>query len=231
MVASTPSPSPPASSKARATADSLTPNSRSTCRPGGCVRASSSRIGSLASAFGQSRRSSPGGPGRTTTTQPVGARKTSPGAVPARPIETAGAGLVACFVTPEAKSPYGLRSRSATAREIDSISCSSASSTTSSSPAARATTSTVRSSCVGPRPPETRHASASNPSRRAVSSSSGESPTIVIRAGSRPFFSASAARNGPFRSVRSPRTSSLPVTTTSARGRSLTREGESSAAV
>ena len=101
-------------------------------------------------AFGQSRRSSLGGPGRTTTTQPVGARKTSPGAVPASPIETAGTGRVACFVTPGAKSAYGLRSRSATPREIASISCSSASSTTSSSPAARASSSTVRSSCVGP---------------------------------------------------------------------------------
>ena len=40
-------------------------------------------------------------------------------------METAGAGRVACFVTPAAKSPYGRRKRSATAREIDSISRSS----------------------------------------------------------------------------------------------------------
>ena len=52
---------------------------------------------------------------------------------------------------------------------------------------------------VGPRPSES-----------AASSSSGRSPTIVILAGSRPSNSACAARNGPFRSVRSPRTSSLP---------------------
>ena len=89
MVASTPSPSPPESSSALATADSLSPNSRSTRLPGGWVRRSSPRIGGLASAFGQSRRSSAGGPGRMTTTQPLGARRTSPGAVPARPIDTA----------------------------------------------------------------------------------------------------------------------------------------------
>jgi hypothetical protein len=40
----------------------------------------------------------------------------------------------------------------------------------------------------------------------------------TIRAGSIPRRSSSAARNGPFRSRRSPRTSSLPVTTTNARG-------------
>ena len=57
------------------------------------------------------------------------------------------------------------------------------------------------------------------PSESAASSSSGRSPTIVILAGSRPSPSACAARNGPFRSVRSPRTSSLPVTTIAARGR------------
>ena len=53
---------------------------------------SSSRIGSLSSAFGHSRRSSLGGPGRMTTTQPVGAFRTSPGAVPARPSERAETG-------------------------------------------------------------------------------------------------------------------------------------------
>ena len=78
---------------------------------------------------------------------------TSPGAVPARPSDTAPAGSVACFVTPVVKSEYGRPSRSAIRREIASISRSSASSTTSSRPAARATISTVRSSCVGPRPP------------------------------------------------------------------------------
>ena len=48
----------------------------------------------------------------------------------------------------------------------------------------------------------------------------GASPTIVIRAGSSPSESSGCARNGPLRSVRSPRTSSLPVTTMAARGAS-----------
>ena len=57
------------------------------------------------------------------------------------------------------------------------------------------------------------------PRASAASSSPGASPTIAIRAGSSPSASSSRARNGPFRSVRSPRTSSLPVTTIAARGR------------
>ena len=56
-----------------------------------------------------------------------------------------------------------------------------------------------------------REARARDPRRR--------SPTITIRAGSRPSRTASAARNGPLRSWRSPRTSSVPVTTMAARGR------------
>src|SRR5262249_12000040 len=133
--------------------------------------------------------------------------------------EIAPSGSVACLRTPSSKSAYGRRNRSATARETAPISAWRPSSSTSLRPATPATTSTVRSSWVGPRPPETTQRSASSPSRSAASSSSGRSPTIVIRAGSSPSDSASPARNGPFRSVRSPRTSSLPVTTIAARGR------------
>ena len=96
-------------------------------------------------------------------------------------------------------------------------------------PATRATSSTVRSSCVGPSPPETRQRSAANASRNACSRSSTASPTIAIDAGSRPRRTASAARNGPFRSWRSPRTSSEPVTTIAARGRLKRWPGRSSA--
>ena len=67
IVASTPSRSPPASASARATADSLAPKKRSTRRPGGGARASRARIGSVSSARGHSRCSSPGGPGSTTS--------------------------------------------------------------------------------------------------------------------------------------------------------------------
>jgi len=49
------------------------------------------------------------------------------------------------------------------------------------------------------------------------------SPTIEIRAGSTPRRRSSEARKGPFKSVRSPRTSSLPVTTMKARWGAITR--------
>jgi hypothetical protein len=104
IVSSTPSPSPPASAKARATADSLTPKKRSSRRPGGLVRASSARKASVSSAFGHSRCSSNGGPGRITTRRPPARGTSSPGAVPASPIDAAPSGIVACFVTPGAKS-------------------------------------------------------------------------------------------------------------------------------
>ena len=96
----------------------------------------------------------------------VPASSTSPGAVPASPSETAPSGSVACLRTPVSKSAYGRRSRSANALEIRSISAFSPSSTRSGRPAARATSSTVRSSCVGPRPPETTHRSARSPSTK-----------------------------------------------------------------
>ena len=142
--------------------------------------------GSVSSALGQSRCSSDGGPGRTTTA-PWPVSSTIPGAVPARPSEIAPAGKVACLRTPGSKSAYGRGSaaRRPCARRAPISSCSPSSST-SSRPAAFATSSTVRSSCVGPSPPETRHRSARRPSARAASISSGRSPTIVILAGSRP---------------------------------------------
>ena len=52
----------------------------------------------------------------------------------------------------------------------------------------------------------------------AASRSDGSSPTIVIRAGSRPSRVSSSARKGPFESRRPPRISSLPVTRTVDRG-------------
>ena len=55
--------------------------------------------GADSTARGQSRCSSPGGPGRTTTTQ-LPASSTTPGAVPAIPSEIAPSGSVACLRTP-----------------------------------------------------------------------------------------------------------------------------------
>ena len=150
------------------------------------------------------------------------------GAVPARPREIPPSGSVACLRTPVANSVYERPRRVANACEISPIRRSSSSSRTSGRPATRATSSTVRSSCVGPRPPETRQRSASKPWANALSRSSTRSPTIAIRTGSRPSRTASAARNGPLRSWRSPRTSSEPVTTIAACGRVKTLPGRSS---
>ena len=115
---------------------------------------------------------------------------TNPGAVPARPMEIAPSGSVACFRTPCAKSAYGLPRRSANDRETASISASRPLSTT-------------RLDVGGPcdhlhravvvcrsQPPGHDAEVGRNASRRAASSSRGASPTIVMRAGSRP----SAAR-------------------------------------
>ena len=73
---------------------------------------------------------------------------------------SAPSGIVACLRTPASKSAYGRPSRSAKAREMAPICSCSSSSTRSPTPAARATSSTVRSSCVGPSPPETTQRSA-----------------------------------------------------------------------
>ncbi len=106
IVASTPSPSPPASSSAWATADSGVPKNRSVLRPRPGARSSTRRTGSDSSARGHSLRSSRGGPGSTTTTQPSDS-STTPGAVPASPSDSAPAGSVACLRTPVTNSAYG----------------------------------------------------------------------------------------------------------------------------
>ena len=160
-----------------------------------------------------------GGPGRTTTA-PWPVSSTIPGAVPARPSEIA-PGRQGRLLA-HARLEVGVRPVQPLGdlpRDAADLARAAPRRARARGPPPCATSSTVRSSCVGPSPPETRQRSAASPSASAASSSSGRSPTIVIRAGSRPSASAWAARNGPFRSVRSPRTSSLPVTTIAARGR------------
>ena len=103
---------------------------------------------------------------------------------------------------------YGRRSRCATCRVHVSMRFSSPLCRTSGRPAARASSSTVRSSCVGPRPPEMTSRSCSSPSRSARSSPSAPSPTMRTSSGSSPSETSDRARYGPLRSVRSPRTSS-----------------------
>ena len=183
------------------------------------------RTGAVSSARGHRRRSSRGGPGQHDDDGAV--RLEHEAGSSSRQAERERS-LWQCRLLRDACRELVVRRpmRSANAREIASISRSRLSSTTSARPATRATISTVRSSWVGPRPPETRQRSAVNPSASARSRSSGRSPTMVIRSGSSPRRSASDARNGPLRSVRSPRTSSLPVTTTAARGRAFVKRGK-----
>ena len=78
IVASTPSPSPPARSSACATADSGVPKNRSARRSLAGARSRTRRTGSVSSARGQRRCSSRGGPGRTTTAHEPASR-TMPG--------------------------------------------------------------------------------------------------------------------------------------------------------
>ena len=142
------------------------------------------------------------------------------GAVPASPSETAPSGSDACLRTPAAKSAYGRRSRSATPRETPSISrCELLVDAQRRGRSPRASSSTVRSSCVGPRPPERMQRSAAEPSRerrrellRAVAD---DDDPRRLEAEARQLLRRGTARS---RSRRSPRTSSLPVTTTTARG-------------
>ena len=152
IVTSSPSPSPPASWNACATCDSPGPKKRSVRRSGGVPPSSTRRTSAVSSARGQSRCSSAGGPGRTTTGVPP-ASTTSPGAVPARPSTVEGSGTVACFVTPVARSP---RTAASSARRPAARRPRSAPPAPrrpgAPRPATFATTSTVRSSWVGPRP-------------------------------------------------------------------------------
>ena len=125
-------------------------------------------------------------------------------------------------VTPSAKSAYGRLSRSAT--------CARRPRSAPRAPRRRACPSPAtfasdldRAVVVGR--PEPAGASRRGPLRRRPRATRGlelardRRRRSWIRAGSTPSASSERARKGPFRSVRSPRTSSLPVTTMTARGR------------
>ena len=131
------------------------PKNRSTRRTGGRARASTRRTGSVSSAarpepLQLARRPRKHDDRRARRLEHEAGRRAR------EPEDVAPSGSVACFVTPCAKSAYGRFSRSATRARSPSISASSSASTTSSRPGGPATSSTVRSSCVGPSPPETR---------------------------------------------------------------------------
>ena len=155
--------------------------------------------------------------------------------MPTRPIGSAVGGRVACLRTPSAKSAYGRSSRSATARERASISRSSSGVDDEVEPGRGGE---QLDGAVVVRRPEAARDDAEvglQPLAERGCELAGVSPTIEIRAGSRPSERSSRARNGPFRSVRSPRTSSLPVTTIAARGplgaRACVSAGEAGRAV
>ena len=149
---------------------------------------------------------------------PCRARSRAPfprGRATARPREAS----PACAL-PSGTSPYGRPSRSAIVREMVPICRSSSSSTASGGRRTRATSSTVRSSCVGPRPPETRQRSAANASRNAASRSSARrrprSRSAPARARGEPPPRRGTARCGP---PAPPERAREPVTTIAARGR------------
>ena len=175
--------------------------------------------GSVSSARGHSRWSSTAGRAARPTTRPSPGRARGRAPCPRARARPRRPGSVACLRTPAAKSAYGRRAaRRPRARPPRSPSRA---------PRRREVEPERRRDELD-RPVVVRRAEAArddaqrrpaDPRRAPPRARSGGSPTIEIRAGSRPSEEPSRARNGPFRSVRSPRTSSLPVTTIAARGR------------
>ena len=114
--------------------------------------------------------------------------------MPAIPTTTAPSGIVACFVTPGAKSAYGRPSRSATARETPSI-CASSSGVDTERRPGDPRDELDRAVVVGRAEPARDEADvgAVAPLASAASSSTGSSPTITMRSGTSPSASASRA--------------------------------------
>ena len=188
------------------------------------MAASSAATGADASAAGHIPVSSRGGPGSTTTSGPPGRCTTSPGAVPTGVSATAPRGTIACLRLAASSAGPAKPLRFAHPARIPAMCARMSSSSSSGAPAKAATTSPVRSSAVGPSPPEVTISAtpASAANRSAPSRSPGRSPTIATCATSNPSRTSSRATNGPLRSAIAPVSSSLPVTTTAARGRSET---------
>ena len=165
------------------------------------------------------------GPGRTTIARsPAGT--TRPGAVPTGSSGVAPSGTIACLRFASITAPSSNLKRLAKPRRTSAIFSSTSSSRTSSRPAKRATTSAVRSSAVGPRPPEVtiRSIPSSARKRSAASRSSGRSATTRMWATSTPSSASRSETQGPFLSAIRPVRTSVPVTTIPARtGDSLIR--------
>ena len=198
---------------------------------GGASRASTRRTGSVSSARGHSRCSSLGGPGQHDDDARRRRRARAPAPCPRARPTSAPSGSVACLRTPAREVGVGPPQPLGDAPRDGLDLRSSSGRRRAAGPATARRSSTVRSSCVGPSPPETSRGrpraprGAPPPARRARRRRSRSAPARARGE------SASRARNGPFRSVRSPRTSSLPVTTIAARGRLTTARGRCRAGV
>ena len=162
--------------------------------PGRAARASTRRTGSVSSARGHSRCSSAGGPGSTTTDAAPGVEHEPRRRARRARARCAPSGSVACF----AHAGLEVRVRPLQAlgdpprdRADLRVAAPRRATQLATRHVARRS-STVRSSCVGPSPPETTaQVGLERPRRSAASSSSGSSPTIEIRAGSSPSESSS----------------------------------------
>ena len=127
--------------------------------------------------------------------------ETRPGAVPARPSDSAPSGIVACLRTPCSNSSYGRRTARRSPRTTAPISRSRAGSTTSSRPATRARSRRFGRRASARARRRSRRAPAPSDSRNAASSPSGRSPTTRYAFRLDPGRLSSRARNGPFSSV------------------------------
>jgi hypothetical protein len=208
-----------AASCASSVPHSRTVSWRSSVRP-----AIARATGSAATAAGHMPWSSAGGPGSTRTVGPVrpsAGGTTRPGAVPTGARTVAPAGTCACLRTPAAVDSGSARQprRAISRSTISPIRRSRAGSGEEGRPWNEATTSAVRSSAVGPSPPEVMIRATPVPARkaRAACRSSGRSPTTTTCPTSTPSRRSSSASQGPFRSVTRPVRTSVPVTTMPAR--------------
>src|SRR4051812_47333541 len=224
VVISSPARSASWSRRSAASCASSVPQSRTVPWRNSVRPASARWTGSVPPAAGHMPCSSAGGPGRTSTVGPAvpsAAGTTRPGAVPTGSRTVAPAGTSACFRTPaavdaaSARHPRRAIQRSTTAP----MRRSSAVSTADGRPWNAPTTSAVRSSAVGPRPPDvmTRSAPVSTRKASALRMSSGRSPTTTTCPTSTPRRRSCSASQGPFRSVTRPVSTSVPVTTMPAR--------------
>src|SRR5215212_932471 len=218
--------SPSISLSVFAISDSGIPKRRRDASRYGSACSSTARTNGVSSAGSHISWSSRGGPGSTMTVGPeVGT--TSPGAVPTGSIVVAPSGIIACFRFAARTASGSKRRRRAKPARMSAIFRSIDSSRTRGRPANRATTSAVRSSAVGPRPPlvTTRSTPVEARKRSAASRLSARSPTTTISETSTPSSPRRSEIQGPFRSETRPVSTSVPVTTIAARTEGINRSG------